>query len=84
MFGKITPEKPVSVQEMERAIEKAERKISEAYKRKSVLDAGSLFSEALSRLEDTAIELKKKCGMMSYVSGTRIGTFGDLLNKKNK
>lgn len=83
MLKKITPEKPVSVQEMKRAIEKAERKISEAYKRKSVLDAGTLSSEGLSRLEDTAIELKKKCGM-SCVSGTRIGTFGDLLNKKNK
>lgn len=83
MFGKITPERSVSVQEMERAIEKAERKIMEARERISVLDAGTPFSEALSKLEDTAIDLKKKCGIL-YVSGTRIGTFGDLLNKKNK
>lgn len=81
MLGKKVPEKSVFVQETERAVEKAERKIMEAGKRISVLDAGTPFQEALSRLEDTAIELKKKCGM-SYVSGTRIGTFGDLLNKK--
>lgn len=81
MFGKITTKKPVSGQKQNRTVEKIERKIKEAYERISVLDAGTPFQEALSKLEDTAIELKKKCGM-SYVSGTKIGTFGDLLNKK--
>lgn len=83
MFGKIMPEKPVSIQKQNKTVEKAERKIREASKRISVLDAGTPFQEALSKMEDTAIELKKKCGM-PCVSGTRIGTFGDLLNKKNK
>lgn len=83
MFGKITPEKLVYGQKQNRTVEKAERKIKKAYERISVLDAGTPFQESLSVMEDTAIEIKKKCGM-SCVSGTRIGTFGDLLNKKSK
>lgn len=83
MFGKKVSGKPVYEQKQNRTVEKAERKIREAYERISVLDAGTPFQESLLKMEDTAIEIKKECGM-SCVSGTRIGTFGDLLKKKNK
>lgn len=82
VFGK-TPKNTVYAQKQDRTVEKAEKKIRKAYGDISVLDAGTPFQEALSRMEDTAIEIKKKSGI-PFVSGTRLGIFGELFNKKNK